>query len=386
MRLLPVLLLRLALLVAISASAALVVDYANAGDPAFCGVTSGCFAVRTSGFAYLFGYIPLPQVGLAAFASLFGIAFVARSRLQHTVVASLATLGGLFALYLLYLQKSVIGAMCPWCVAVDTSAIIAAISSIWILLKARKDEASVRLPAAPRVMWSWIAAAIIGLAAPFVWGQFPAEAALPAGIKNEQVPDKLTIVAFTDFECPFCRKMHPVLHRVTDAQGERVHFVRKMMPLSGHPGAEPAALVYLCTPENLREAVADKLYTAPSDKLTPEGTVVLAATAGADAAALSVCVKSPETRAKLEADKKLFEELGGRGLPFTFVGKRVVLGFNPDRIQAAIASEQSGPHPSLPMWAMFALIGAAFATAIGLTVAADRDSSGTKSSANPPAA
>jgi uncharacterized membrane protein/predicted DsbA family dithiol-disulfide isomerase len=372
MRLLPVLMLRLALLVAMSASAALVVDYANAGDPAFCGVTSGCFAVRTSGFAYLFGYIPLPQVGLATFASLFGIAFVARSRLQHTVVATIAGLGGLFALYLLYLQKFVIGAMCPWCVAVDTAAIVAANSSIWVLINARKDEASVRLPAAPRVTWSWVVAAIIGLVAPFVWGQFPAEPPLPAAIQKEQVPDKLIIVAFTDFECPFCRRMHPVLHRVVEAQGERVHFVRKMMPLSGHPGAEPAALVYLCSPENLREAVADKLYTATADKLTPEGSIVLGASAGVDADALSVCVKSPETRAKLEADKKLFEELGGRGLPFTFVGKRVVLGFNPDRVEAAVASELAGKHASLPVWAMFVLIAAAFIGAIGVTVGATR--------------
>ncbi len=384
MRLLPVLLLRLALLVAMSASAMLVVDYANAGDPAFCGVTSGCFAVRTSGYAYLFGYIPLPLVGLSAFTSLFGTAFVARIRIQHAMVAVAAGLGGIFALYLLYLQKSVIGAMCPWCVAVDTAAIVAAISSIWVWLSARKDAASVRLPAAPRVTWSWIGAAIIALVTPFVWGQFPADATLPAPIQAEQVPDKLTIVAFTDFECPFCRRMHPALHRIMEEQGKRVNLVRKMMPLSGHPGAEPAALVYLCTPENLREAVADKLYTAPSDKLTPEGTIVLAATAGADAAALSLCVKSPETLAKLDADKKLFDELGGRGLPFTFVGKRVVLGFNPDRIQAAIASEQSGPHLSLPVWAMFVLMGAAVATAIGLTIGATRangDSPATKTSA-----
>jgi hypothetical protein len=73
--------------------------------------------------------------------------------------------------------------------------------------------------------------------------------------------------------------------------------------------------------------------------------------------------------AKLDADKKLFEELGGHGLPFTFVGKRVVLGFNPDRVEAAIASELSGKHLSLPLWAMFALIGAAFVGAIGMTVA-----------------
>jgi uncharacterized membrane protein len=375
MRLLPVLLLRLALLVAIAASAMLVVDYANAGDPAFCGVTSGCFAVRTSGYAYLFGYIPLPQVGLISYVSLFGIALVARNRLQHTVVAALAGLGALFALYLLWLQHSVIGAMCPWCVTVDTSAIVAAIAAAWVWQKARKDEASVRVPPVPRVTGAWVGAGILGIVAPFIWGQFPAEPPLPEAIKREQVADKLTIVAFTDFECPFCRRLHPELHKIIEEHHGRVHLVRKMMPLSGHPGAEPAALVYLCAPENLREAVADKLYHAEPPKLTPDGAMAFGISAGVDAQSLSTCLQSPETRAKLEADKKLFDELGGRGLPFTFVGKRVVLGANVDGLKKAVARELSGNHPSLPVWLMFALIGAGFVLAIGVTIAADSERS-----------
>lgn len=370
MRLLPVLLLRLALLVAISASAALVVDYANAGDPSFCGVTSGCFAVRTSGYAYLFGVVQLPYVGLVGFSSLFGLAFVAKNRLSYGVVAAISAMSALFAMYLLWLQHSVIGALCPWCVAVDSSAIVAAIASAWAWQNARQDEASVQLPAVPRVAWAWILAAAWGLVAPFVWGRFPKDAPQPEAIKQLQVPGKLTIVGFTDFECPFCRRLHPELHKVETANAGRVHLERKMMPLSGHPGAEPAALVYLCTPEPLREAVADKLYTATTDKLTPEGTIILAASAGADAAELSLCVKSPETRAKLDADKKLFESLGGHGLPFTFVGKRVVSGANIPGLESAVERELSGEHLALPVWAMFALLGAAFVGAIVVTVGA----------------
>ena len=33
-----------------------------------------------------------------------------------------------------------------------------------------------------------------------------------------QVPGKITIVSFTDFECPFCRKLHPILHGIIDKQ------------------------------------------------------------------------------------------------------------------------------------------------------------------------
>lgn len=369
MRLFPVLLLRLALLIAIFASAALIVDYANAGDPAFCGVTSGCFTVRRSGYAYLFGYLPMPAVGLACFASLFGFAFVARNRVMAASVAGMASIGAVAAMYLLYLQHSVIGAMCPWCVTVDTSAIVAAIAAIWVWSNGRKDEASVRLPDAPYVSLAWVLAAVVGIGAPFLWGKFPAKPPVPEAIKSEHIADKLTLVTFTDFECPFCRRLHPVLHKIVEEHSDRMHLVRKMVPLPIHPGSEPAALAYLCSPAALQDAVADKLYAATPEQLTPEGAVIVAAMAGADAGELSTCIKSPATLAKLEAEKKLFEELGGPGLPFTFVGKRVVVGANADGLKSAVEAELSGEHLSLPVWAMFALVGAAFVAAMGVTVA-----------------
>jgi uncharacterized membrane protein/thiol-disulfide isomerase/thioredoxin len=371
MRLLPMLLLRLALLVAMAASAVLIVDYANAGDPAFCGVKSGCFAVRTSGHAYLFGYIPLPTLGLVSFASLFGFVLVARSRIQHAVVAALSSLGALFALYLLWLQHSVIGAMCPWCVAVDSSALVTAISSIWVWRNSAIDESFARFPKALYVPVAWLAAGLVGIVSPFVWGQFPKDPSLPEVLQSEQVPDKLTLVSFTDFECPFCRRLSPAMHEVLKEHEGRIHFVRKMMPLSGHPGAEPAALAYLCTPESLQEQMADKLYAAPTSKLTPDGTLALALGLGVDPVKYTTCLVDPATRAKLDADKKLFEELGGRGLPFTFVGKRVVLGAQADGLKLAVARELGGKRIELPIWAMFALIGVAFAAAIGLTVKAE---------------
>jgi len=372
MRVLPVLLLRLSLLVAIAASATLVVDYANAGDPAFCGVMSGCFAVRISPYSRPFG-VPLPSLGLAAYALLFGLHFVARKRIQHSAHAALASLGALIACGLLWLQKNEIGAFCQWCVAVDLSAIIAAISSLWIALRARKDEASVLLPQEGRVIGAWTLATLASVVAPFVWGQYPVEPPLPQPIQAEQVPDKLTIVGFTDFECPFCRKMHPVLHDVVERSGGRIRLVRKMNPLSSHLGAEPAALAYLSAPPAKREELADKLYTSPTEELTKEGTLKLAMQVGIDHAAMLECVGSKSAQDKLAADKKLFDDLGGRGLPFTFVGKRVVLGFNPERVEAAVAQSLAGERMSLPVWAMFLLLAVVYVAAVVFTLVSVKD-------------
>jgi len=368
MRTLPVVLLRLALLVAIAASAALVVEYNNAGDPAFCGVTSGCFAVRMSPWSRLFGLAPLPSIGLAAYAALFGLTLVARRKLQHAVVASLAVPGGLFAVFLLWLQKNEIGAFCPWCVAVDVSAIVAAFTSVWVALRAWNDEGSVLLSQRRPVVFSWVTAAMLAVLVPFVWGRYPVVPPAPAAIQAEQVPGKVTIVAFTDFECPFCRRMHPALHGIIELYLDRVKLVRKMMPLGGHPGAEPAALGYLCAPLDKREPVADLLYAAGPEELTREGVPALVAKAGLSADAVAACMKSPQTVAALERDKKLFEDLGGRGLPFTFVGRRVVLGFNPVRVDEAMQQELGGDRLALPLWGMFVVLGMAFLAAALVTL------------------
>src|SRR5262245_24096126 len=88
-----VILLRVALLIAVFASAVLFIEYQNAGDPAFCGVGSGCVEVRKSAYSKIAG-VPLPVVGLGAFSLLFGGAMVARTTAHHRLVAAVAGLGG----------------------------------------------------------------------------------------------------------------------------------------------------------------------------------------------------------------------------------------------------------------------------------------------------
>ncbi len=65
---LPLLVLRLALLVAVAVSAALLVDYVQP-LPSFCDVGSGCYKVRASGYGSILR-VPVPLLGLLAFTSL----------------------------------------------------------------------------------------------------------------------------------------------------------------------------------------------------------------------------------------------------------------------------------------------------------------------------
>ena len=122
MKLPLMLVLRVAVLIALGASAALAVDYLSL-SPAFCGAESGCGAVRRSGFGYLPGTsIPMPALGIAAFSTLFTLSlFESRRKL----LGSLAVTGGVLGVILLGLQVIVIGALCFLCVIVDVAAIVA---------------------------------------------------------------------------------------------------------------------------------------------------------------------------------------------------------------------------------------------------------------------
>src|SRR5262249_61195791 len=62
-----------------------------------------------------------------------------------------------------------------------------------------------------------------------------------------------------------------------------VRVVRKMLPLSMHPHAMPAALAYCCADaQGKGDAMAEALFAAPADQLTPDGCEQLAAGVGCD--------------------------------------------------------------------------------------------------------
>jgi uncharacterized membrane protein/thiol-disulfide isomerase/thioredoxin len=360
-----VLLVRLALLAAIAASAALVVDYRNAGDPAFCGVGSGCFAVRISPYSSLLG-IPLPNIGLAAFAALLAASLLARAPAHHKAVAALAVAGGLGGTALLVIQAVVIGAVCPWCTVVDIAAVVAAGAAVllaWQSGRVPREQFAADAHGPLPVTGAWSLAALAAIGLPFLWGNYPVLPELPRDIAALQVPGKITIVGFTDFECPFCRKLHPEMERLKQEYGDRIHYLRKMMPLSGHPGAMPAAKAYVCAPEPQRNAAAGLLYEAPEESLSDAGVAGVLSSLGIDQPALKACLSAPQTQAAIAADMEMYDRLEGRALPLTYIGRRVVLGYNPDRITEAVRLEAAGDRLGLPLAALLAILAMAAAGA-----------------------
>jgi len=378
---------RTLLLVAICASAALVIEYLKAGDPAFCGVGSACFKVRVSDFSRQFsentGGMTLPQLGLGAHLALLAGSIVARSIRAHWVLAGVNLLGALFAGVLLYVQHSQVGAFCPWCVVVDSSSVLAAGVAVLIARQRSKEGSDepaewLKRLSVPVLGMAWGAAASVATAAPFMWASAPVIPDMPPVVAERQVEGKLTIIAFTDFECPFCRRLNPEIKKLKQEHGDKIAYQRIMVPLDIHPGAQSAALAYLCTPDDKLEEMADLLYTVDRSALNALGVVKLATQLDLATEKFVPCLGASQTLDKLKAEKALFDTITSRGLPTTYIGPRGVMGFNPDGVRSAVDKELSDSRLALPVWVMVLLVGGAALGAIAITfkkVTADEEES-----------
>src|SRR5262249_25423443 len=76
--------------------------------------------------------------------------------------------------------------------------------------------------------------------------QFANDGAPTKGSENAPV----TIVEFSDFQCPYCQRMAPTLKQIEDKYGEKVRIVYRQFPISNlHPFAFKAAEASLCANE-----------------------------------------------------------------------------------------------------------------------------------------
>jgi uncharacterized membrane protein/predicted DsbA family dithiol-disulfide isomerase len=383
-------LLRASYAAALFACGALVIDYQNIASPTFCGPESGCSKVRTSEagkliaekVAGMFGGASLPQVALLLFVALLVYSFFLRSRRELAILTGISAIGGAIALALIVVQ-AMIHAICPYCMIVDGAALVAAGAAVGLLLGSRSTAERPSPKEAARheslvgeklgalmsgdhlIAWGFAGAVVV--VTPFVWSHYPENPALPPAIQKLQEPGKTTIVSFTDFQCPHCRGLYPTLKSAE--QAPNVSFHRYMAPLDGHPGAMPAAQAYVCSPEDKREALAEALYAADPKVMNPEGIVEIATSVGVqDATALRTCMLDPATKEKILAERSMFfDELGGQGLPTTWVNQTVVVGNKPDLVTKALR----GPQVELPVWAMFVV---AIATMLGATALSLRKS------------
>jgi protein-disulfide isomerase len=167
----------------------------------------------------------------------------------------------------------------------------------------------------------------------------------------------VTLIEFTDYQCPFCKRFHerswPELKAKYVDTG-KVRFVVRDMPLSFHSEALPAAIAARCAGAQGRfAAVFDALIAAPD--LSTAAIRGIVARAGVVAGAFERCAAAPQVRQAIDTDSAEAERLGINGTPGFVIAQRsggqlegaLVVGAQPtgvftSRLDALLAA----PHPN----------------------------------------
>jgi len=156
----------------------------------------------------------------------------------------------------------------------------------------------------------------------------------------------VTIVEYSDFECPICRSLHDTLRNILPNYPGKVRVIFKDFPLDQiHPWARTAAVAGRCAYQQKPEAFW-KLY----DLIYDNQEIISAANAwgkmvdyasqsGLDADAFKSCMASPEAGATVNASHANGEKLEVTSTPTVFVNGRRMVGADANQLQQYINYE-----------------------------------------------
>ena len=121
----------------------------------------------------------------------------------------------------------------------------------------------------------------------------------------------VTLVEFSDFQCPFCARVAPTLKRVSEAYGDRVRIVWKDFPLTAiHPQAFKAAEAGQCAREQGKFwEYHDRLF-ANQQALQLESLKKYAADAGLDVPTFNACLDSAKSVDRVQEQMGIGTSLG----------------------------------------------------------------------------
>lgn len=174
-----------------------------------------------------------------------------------------------------------------------------------------------------------------------------AQAKVPVTAADPQwgsVDAPVTIVEFSDFQCPFCRIVNPTLESLKQKYGpDRLRLVFKHNPLPFHefarPAADTAAAVSALGGSRAFFAFHDLAF-ANQQSLTSENLESFAQTAGVTLPELRAELQSGKARAKVDDDLRVAREVGITGTPAFRINGVTVSGAQPLEKFVAVVDEQ----------------------------------------------
>ncbi len=153
---------------------------------------------------------------------------------------------------------------------------------------------------------------------------------------------KVTIVEFSDFQCPFCGRGAKTVDEVKKKYGNKVRVAFKHFPLPMHKEAGPASEASMCVWELNKDKfwkLHDVLF-ANQDKLDNENLVKHAKSVGVDEKKFKECYDSKKYAEFVKKDQAYGEKLGVRSTPTFFINGQLLSGALPLEAFSEVIDEE----------------------------------------------
>jgi protein-disulfide isomerase len=150
----------------------------------------------------------------------------------------------------------------------------------------------------------------------------------------------VTILEFSDFQCPFCARAQPVLHKVRETYGDRVRFVFLDFPLPMHAQAPKAHEAAACAAEEGRFWPMHDQIFANQAHLEPPDLKRYAAELGLDPTLFADCLDSGRHANDRARDMEEGARQGVGATPAFFINGRLLVGAQPFEAFAQVIDDE----------------------------------------------
>lgn len=151
----------------------------------------------------------------------------------------------------------------------------------------------------------------------------------------------VTIVEFSDYQCPYCKRAHAAVKSVLAADS-KVRLVFKDLPILGEP-SRIAALAALASQAQNKHLALHNALMEYSGKLDRDKIMEIAGSVGLDIAQLQKDMEDPKLKALIARNMELAQALGVRGTPAFVIGKQFAPGaVDANALKQMIAEARKG--------------------------------------------
>jgi protein-disulfide isomerase len=153
----------------------------------------------------------------------------------------------------------------------------------------------------------------------------------------------VTIIEFSDFQCPFCSRAEPTLKQVHQKYGDKIRIVYLDFPLSIHNHAIDAASAGRCAGEQGKFWEFHDAMFANQSKLAPADLKAEAQKLALDTPKFNDCLDKGKYKSAIESDMAQGRDLGVDGTPAFFINGRPMTGAQPfEKFESTIDEELAG--------------------------------------------